>query len=424
MKVSRPRVIMTLFLLLVSDPLVGSRVTTLLLTMIVSWTILRRHFRVPKRPLLLLSLPSVLIVLGMVGSSSHYLRDVLKDGWYYTFPMLAVFAGYIIARDRRKPESLLLTFVAAGAVLSIWHLMEFFTHHNVLQSGDLSELRDQIGGGFMLSSVTPMIMFLASRNGVQLFHSRLKVLRWPIYGVTLLSVACAFSRTMVISALISLVAGLGWLTAKNKRGMIVIGAMAAILLSLNAVVPGDSSSFVGKFAQTREEISFSDFGTTADAIHHWRAYETFMATATYLGASSFQKAIGMGFGQLVDIGMDVELGGTVMREIPIFHNGYVYVLVKTGYVGVIVFLSYLARLYVVGARHADMSDRRNRMFGGLLMAMVGMVAVSTFVVSGWFNPSLMCGIMVLIGCLLSFLSDQASEAEIATYREVGRESYL
>jgi hypothetical protein len=412
MKANRSRLMLLLFMLLVSHPLIGSRLTTGALVLVASWTILRSHFKVPKRALVLMLLPGALVVLGMLGSSSHYLRDVLKDSWYYTFPMLAVFTGYILARSCKNAESILMTFVVAGAVLSVWHLAEFITHRELLQTGDLGELRDQIGSGFMLSSVSPMILYLASRSGVKLFDPRTRAIPLAIYAVTLASVACAFSRTMVISALVSFVAGLGWLTTKNKRGMIVIGLLIGVLFGLNAVVPEDSSSFLGKFAQTREEISYTDFGTTADAIHHWRAYETLMATATYLGGNGIQKAVGMGFGQLVDIGIDVELGGTVMHEIPIFHNGYVYVLVKTGYVGLALFLVYLARLYVVGARHVQKSDRKNQMLGGLLMAMISMVAVSTFVVSGWFNPSLICAITMLIGSLLSFLSRAQSENEI------------
>src|ERR1700694_2987400 len=101
---------------------------------------LRSHLRIPKRALVLMLLPGALLLLGMLGSSSHYLRDVLKDGWYYTFPMLAVFTGYILARSCKNAESVLLTFVVAGATLSVWHLAEFITHFHLLQTGDLGEL--------------------------------------------------------------------------------------------------------------------------------------------------------------------------------------------------------------------------------------------------------------------------------------------
>lgn len=406
-----------LFLLVVLHPLIGSQLTTAVLALIVLWAFVRLKFRVPKRSLFLMIVPVSLIVLGLSGAGQHSLRDVVKDGWYYSFAPLAILAGYLATRSCRKTSSILLAFVAGGLALSFWHLGELVAHRNLLQSGDIGGLRDEIGGGYILSSVAPLILFLSGHYKVPISGLHARTARFILYSVTLTSVAFAFSRTMILSMIISLLAGLGWLTTKNKRGVVIVLGIAGLMFSLSAVVPADPGSFLGKFAQTRDEVSFSDFSSTADVTHYWRAYETLMAIRTYLDGNAVKKSLGFGFGQLVDIGMDVQLGDAVMSRIPIFHNGYVYVLLKTGYVGLALFVCYLMSLYVVGARRVAVADPEMQLLGGMLMAMISTVFVSTFVVSGWFNPTLMCPVFVLIGALLALLGASGGENESVEGRQ-------
>jgi hypothetical protein len=393
-----------MFTLLVSVPLFGPELGTAGMICVAFWAVIRLHFRVPTRILSLMIIPGCLLLLGLIGSAHHSLRDVLKDGWYFAFAPLAVLTGYLVARSCKELSSVLIAFLAAGAVLSLWQLGEFFGHRNLLSAGDIGGLRDEIGGGFILSLVAPLIVFLSGHYRVSILGLGTRFVRILIYAVTLSSVVFAFSRTMVVAMLIALVAGLGWITLKNMKGIIILLLMIAVLLGMSALVPADTSSLLGKFAQTRDEISFTDFSTTSDVTHYYRAYETLMALRTYAGGDMRQKSIGFGFGQLVDLGVEMKLGDSVMDRIPIFHNGYIYVLVKTGYLGLSLFFAYLIKLYALGARGFAQSGSESKMLGGLLMAMIGIVAVSTFVVSGWFNPALMGSVMLLIGILIAYQS--------------------
>jgi hypothetical protein len=391
-----------LFVVLLLFPLIGPEPATAVMLFLTFWTLVQLRFRVPKQLLPLIIIPVILLSLGFLGAGSHNLRDIFKDGWYFSFAPIAIVTGYLLARKSRHWQPFLLAFAAAGAVLSFWYIVELAAHRDVLASGDFNGMRDQIGGGFMLSLVAPLILYLSAHYKQTIPGLENRYIRILVYLVTLLSIASAFSRTLIISFIVAVLAGLGWLTLKNLKGILVLCVVIAAIFGLSALVPADTSSLLGKFAQTRGEVSTTEFATTSDITHYWRAFETFMALRTYMDATSVQKSIGLGFGQLVDIGIEMELGGTLMSKIPIFHNGYIYVLLKTGAVGLLLFISYLAQLYLSGARAFAKAGSSSQMLGGLLMSIIAIVVVSTFVVSGWFNPTLMGSVFLLIGGLIGF----------------------
>ncbi|MGC3977978.1 MAG: hypothetical protein QM751_06935 [Paludibacteraceae bacterium] len=63
-----------------------------------------------------------------------------------------------------------------------------------------------------------------------------------------------------------------------------------------------------------------------------------MAIDTYADGNFLELFFGKGLGQLIDLKMYIELAGTDWRYIPVLHNGYAYILVKTGIIGVLFFV--------------------------------------------------------------------------------------
>ena len=55
--------------------------------------------------------------------------------------------------------------------------------------------------------------------------------------------------------------------------------------------------------------------------------------------------IGKGFGALVDLKFKAPLSSENIRFIPILHNGYSYILFKTGIIGLFLYLIFLISLY-------------------------------------------------------------------------------
>ena len=368
----------------------------------------RLRLRLPREALYMLILPFAMIILGMIGAPGHDPRDILKDVWYFSFGPLTVFAGYLLGRSSRPFEFSLFVFICAGIMLSLYQIGDFTAHRGLLQTEDLNGLRDKIGGGYMLCILSPLILFLSSHFGIKLPFLYSRRLRYGVYGVTFMGIATSFSRTLLLALVLAVVVGLGWLTKKRRRGIVAVAAVVLIFSGLSYIVPESQSSFLGKIARTQDELTFSDFRTEGDVIRYWRSYETLVAFETYARNNNFRRAIGMGFGQLVDIGMEVQLGNDFMRYIPILHNGYMYILVKTGYLGLFAFFLFMGKLYSIGARHADSSCSSCQLIGGLVMSTVAIVVVSTFVISGWFNPVAMYPVVLLLGSALGMLAQRSA----------------
>jgi hypothetical protein len=71
------------------------------------------------------------------------------------------------------------------------------------------------------------------------------------------------------------------------------------------------------------------------SISNYRGYETMKAIEQYQKGNLGQLVFGQGFGTLVDIEGYYVMENTTL--IPIFHNGYAYILLKTGILGLLCF---------------------------------------------------------------------------------------
>ena len=100
-----------------------------------------------------------------------------------------------------------------------------------------------------------------------------------------------------------------------------------------------------------------------------------------------QYLFGQGFGTLIDLGLYIPLGDEVIRFAPILHNGYMYLLVKTGVIGVLIYLVFLYKLVRIGTQHSVVTFDEERYTGRIIVGLSCVFFVSTFVVSGLFNKS-------------------------------------
>jgi hypothetical protein len=97
--------------------------------------------------------------------------------------------------------------------------------------------------------------------------------------------------------------------------------------------------------------------------------------------NQLQHIAGFGFGSRVDLGLTIKLGGEPMSTIPILHNGYVMLLVKCGWIGVLLYMIFLYRLGI---------KRKSGDFYCLqfLSALVLATIVNTFSVAGLLNETM------------------------------------
>lgn len=396
----------TILALLLANIFLPAYATTSLSLLYVVMYIILTHFTIPRGMSQYLAIPVILLLIGIAGSAGNDIYDVLKDGWYFLNPVITLCAGYLAMNKIKRIEPMLKMFVVGGTLLSLLHLMLVLSDISFLFIASVEELHQEKKYGFLLSAISLAVMLIANRKGIELFQGRhKKAFVNMIILINVSAVFLSFVRTFWLAFLILYLFGTGMLLQKKMRWLIILGGMVVAFQIFILIAPKDqlsTATMVGKIANSMNEILITDYYSKVDMQRHWRGYESYMAMQTYVDGNVLNLIAGHGFGKLVDLKIAMKLGTETFRFIPILHNGYMYLLVKTGLTGVVLYLLYLAKFSLSGLYYAKSADNYLIFTGNMIVALAAVLLVTTFVAAGMFNKSMFYPVMLLLGCLLSY----------------------
>lgn len=382
-------------------------VTAIALTYIV-FSLILSGLRMPKDIWRYLAIPLILIGLGFINCFGHDQYDSLKDAWYIVNPALVISTAYLIMKRVGDIGRLLRVLVIAGFILSVYHILQIASNPALLfnSSASVGAFRQEIGTGYLLSCISLVILLFSNRFGIELFSSGYKKFFVPLMLlITAASLVLTLSRTMWGIFLIIIFVMLGQFTIKRARIFVYVAAIMTVIITLqtlNSAGQASHDTIAGKLVDSFDELIFRDYSRFSDISLHWRGYESYWALQTYLGNGLLNLVIGHGLGMLVDIKINILLGASKFRYIPILHNGFMYILVKTGAAGVTLFLTYLYLFYKDGSVLDTSKDRKDVFVGRMLIALSLVLAFSTFVFMGYFHKTTMVSAMFFIGILLAY----------------------
>lgn len=339
--------------------------------------------------LILLLITIVGIISSLFGQKTFY--DWLKDLMYFLKPVVALISGYFLAKKINGLNYIFKTIILIAVVLSIIHLIKVFVNTD-FNEWSINEIR-KVGGISSLIEVLGLVLLLGSYkyNFLNVFKN--KLLKRVALFLIALSFVAYFSRTMFVALIILSMAIFGYikLTPKGLKYIFilltVIGLFYVYLFSikLERDKPG-IDSFLYKIKIAPSEIFIPskniDINNHASLWDHWRAYEASRALKEMQKTpSSF--FIGKGFGALVDLKFEAPLNSEKIRFIPILHNGYMYVIFKTGIIGIFLYFLFLLGLYL------NSFTKKNNLQGivvGNLIAGIGIYYYfSSLIITGIYN---------------------------------------
>ncbi|HUQ65724.1 MAG TPA: hypothetical protein VM101_06205, partial [Flavitalea sp.] len=120
---------------------------------------------------------------------------------------------------------------------------------------------------------------------------------------------------------------------------------------------------------------------------NWRGYEAYQGMMKFDEGNALQHMFGFGFGARVDLGLIMKLGGKYYENAPILHNEYVMLLVKTGVIGL---LLYLLFLYILGFKRLkpdDTNDPEVYYSYQMMSALSVVTLLNTYIGFGLLDPS-------------------------------------
>lgn len=375
-------------------------INSILLTIITTYFLILDKGKVYKQDYEVISILVLIIIIGIISAIFHLPTgyDFLKDLFYFSKPVILILLGYFIARKINNWESVFITLIYLGVSYAVYHIVHTLiytdfnntTIANIRGINGLSNTIEVFAIALIILGYKYPVFNLIVKKGTKRIFLFLLFISFVLY----------FSRTMLVNLFILTLGVLGYLKLNMKGlkyGLILLLITIGLFAYLNNTkIDRDGSgieNFLYKLKIAPEEI-FSpklDLNNHVTLWDHWRAYEAYRAIQS-LNKSPYSYPFGKGFGALVDLKFKSPLGEEGMRYIPILHNGYIFILYKTGIVGLLLYLLFLFYLYLQS--YTKRVNMENLVFSNILSSLSVSLIFSSLIITGLYNTEEVTPILV------------------------------
>lgn len=379
---------------------IAPELSFLLLSALLAVRVLRRGLRLPVVPTVLWLPFLVAAAAGSLSALAWDTRDVVRDLWLIGAPAALVVLGWELARDPGELRGHLRAIVLGAFLSSLLHLARAVEHAELLAvSRDV--FRQSAGGGSVLPTLALFLLLAPSRLGTEpLFRSRLFVAL--VLCTCLAAQFVSFSRTWWLAT-----ATYAGLFGAVRWGPLVAGFTLALAGALALGL--DTVALEGRFLERveafgaealAESLTPRNFATQRDLNAYWRSYESYRGLEALEREGPLALVVGQGLGMRLDLGMYQLLDGEYRRLVPVLHNGFLYLVLKCGVVGLVGHLAWMLASFVRAWRATRDGRGELRLAGLLALGAVLVLLESTFFVGGAFNFRPAFPTLLLLGLVL------------------------
>lgn len=341
----------------------------------------------------------LIFILGLITYLCHEYKTInlIKDISHFIKPLLGIALGYFLFK-KMKFETFVKTIVFAGFVSAIIHFFIILIFGK-LGSESINEIRGSFGRDNFLELFS-LLFFIFYKKYFKKFLFNGKWLNYVVLFTLAFSNILYFSRTMIISFIIAILTLYGF-TKINRKSLkyilaffLLFGLFYAYLFSikLERDKPGlEALLYKIKIAPSELFKTRIDRNNHRELWDHWRGYEAKRAFALMEDSPS-SYAVGTGFGSLINLKFKAPLDDKGIRYISEIHNGYIYILYKSGIIGLICLFYFLLSLY----RY----QYRDQNFITILISTIGLIYFfTTLTITGIYNPRDI--IIIILGGLIA-----------------------
>lgn len=342
----------------------------------------------------------ILFFIGFLGLFlfQNKLYNTFKDLSHFIKPLSGIFVGYLLARKINDFSVFIRGIVFLGVFSACIHFVTILFFSGL---DTVSQIREFGKDNFLELFALFFLIYYEKFQHNKLFSNKLN--HNIVVVVLALSCLLYLSRTMMVVALVLLFSIYNYtkITKKTIQLFVTLCIVVVLFYSYLFSVKIDRNgtgveSFLYKVKIAPEEIFTAkiDRENHKDLWDHWRGYEAKRAFAL-LEKNPSSYVFGTGYGSLVNLKFYAPLSGDKkgMKYISELHNGYIYLLYKTGIVGLFVYFFFLYRLY----KRAYVTPT----FTTVIISAFGIIYVfSTLTITGTFNARDI--MIILLGSLLYF----------------------
>lgn len=322
-----------------------------------------------------------IFVIGMAGVYGYKERDIERDIAFALGPIALIYLGHWLAGKGIGLKELMKSIVFLGILLALIHL-SIFVFNPELIGADLSTIDSEsyVSGDLVVLAL--VLGIFQNRLGLGNLFPRL-LPRYLSLVFLFLSFVLSYSRTELVEFCVLSLALFGYLHRVSPRFVMVIVSFSTIFFIIgNMGVDDQSTTFIGKLLRSLTEVKISNYQDYQDISNNWRGFETYRVIESYMSGSELQMIVGQGFGSLVSLGFTMNLAGSDYDYIPVVHNGYGYVLLKTGLIGIFLYFMFYLKIIYIAVRQCNSKSTFKKYSALLLLGIVISVILTMYVVGG------------------------------------------
>lgn len=263
---------------------------------------------------------------------------VIQALFYLTTPFLLTSLGMKLSRitDQKMVFKYIIYFGTINALYYVGFSFYFIGLSSFINPFSIREL---LPWGSITSVITVFALLFSEKFGIILIRN--KKIKYFLIGVNLLATYFSASRTYYVIFLVFIFI---FLYKNNKKMIFFVFGLMILIFSIFLTSDSDNT-LVKKIQSGTSEISIGNYQTDDEINTKYRGFETNMALETYLSGTEENLIFGHGFEKQIDLKTEVFLGNEFRSVIPVIHNGYLYILIKLGLLGLIFYFAFFVNLF-------------------------------------------------------------------------------
>lgn len=359
---------------------------------------------------------AVLLAIGTFRLGDSDLVTFGKDFWVFSRVPIAMIVGYVFFAGTSTSSAELRTIIIVPSLMYAVVQLGHFALNPSLITQTAADVRAAAGTGDVYLTIG-LVTSLSGLGG----RRRSYFSSIPRNVITLIlsaALVLSFSRALTVFFLM-LAIFVFWRKRYWKYAVIAVPLITVVTVLLLSTIKSETSnstegSFAEKIGRASSEIAISDYDDQQDINLNWRGYESYMALKHYKDGDLGNYLFGYGFGELVDVGLFIKLGGEDLRFVPYFHNGYLYLLIKTGALGLVLYLYFIFSLFMRFRKERSYwpethpTHKFAAMAQGILVGSIFM----TYIITGLFNKGDGLALSLLLGGILASCRNARMVSEV------------
>ena len=337
---------------------------------------------------------------------------IIRDITYLLKPIIGVLIGYQLCKNNFTEA--FRTIVYTGVMIAVIHLLIITHAIALLHARNLNDIR--LRSGFFSDFEVYVVIILIFHDKFQLNLSRKKL--YFFTALVSFSAFMYFARTNFIQFAVLFLAMKGYLKLNKTSLTIIVLLVITTIVGYSAILyvnpkrngPGIETLLYKIKIAPREalktKINADDWKDFND---NYRSYENIHTVKQMTRKGVPTIIFGSGIGSRIDLKRQVWLGDMMLRYISILHNGFMTVFLKSGVLGILIYLYSIFLLFRQKKSNKPIITNIN-----LLLIGTGVFLIfSNWVFLGVYN--LLDNKSILIGFLICF--KEISDKKAITARE-------